>query len=158
MFVLKKKYKALKEELARFDFENKELMGFYKELKADLKERMDKISCLELDKVGLEDKILELNQEIDLYDMTVEDLKSDIEKLEAKNNKLSKANKAMTSLWNDTNRKLWCNKESIRQLRKLSDEIIESDKINKNYIASYLHEISLYISAGIEVEAKIKEK
>ena len=144
MLVLKKKYDLLNKE--------------YLLLKRDFEYVSKNNTDLRVENIDLSNEMLSLNQEIDLYEKTVEDLKDDIEKLKAKNNKLSKANKAITSLWNDTNRKLWCNKESIRQLRKLSDEIIESDKINKNYIASYLHEISLYISAGIEAEAKIKEK
>ena len=56
------------------------------------------------------------------------------------------------------NRKLWCNEESKRQLRNLSEEILECDKVNKTYLAQYLRELSMRIGGGEDIEyAGIKE-
>ena len=61
-------------------------------------------------------------------------------------------------VYNAMNRKLWCNEESKRQLRNLSDEILECDKVNKTYLAQYLREISMRIGGGEDIEyAGIKE-
>mgnify|MGYP003305445659 CR=1 FL=1 len=72
-----------------------------------------------------------------------------------------KAKKSIDSLgrvYNAMNNKLWCNEESKRQLRRLSDEILECDKINKTYLAQYLKEISMRVGGGEDVEyAGIKE-
>ena len=101
--------------------------------------------------IGLENQILSLNQEIDLYDNTVNDLKEE-------NEKLKKANEELAKLWNDTNRKLWCNNESARQLRKLSQDILNSQRIDKNQLATYIHDISFYVGGGVGVELKSKDK
>ncbi len=70
---------------------------------------------------------------------------------------LKKANEELAKLWNDTNRKLWCNNESVRQLRKLSQDILNSQKIDKNQLATYIYDISFYIG-GVGVELKSKDK
>ena len=101
--------------------------------------------------IGLENQILSLNQEIDLYDNTVNDLKEE-------NEKLKKANEELAKLWNDANRKLWCNNESARQLRKLSKDILNSQKIDKNQLATYIYDISFYVGGGVGVELKSKDK
>lgn len=101
--------------------------------------------------IGLENQILSLNQEIDLYDNTVNDLKEE-------NEKLKKANEELAKLWNDSNRKLWCNNESARQLRKLSKDILNSQKIDKNQLATYIHDISFYVGGGVNLELKSKDK
>ena len=101
--------------------------------------------------IGLENQILSLNQEIDLYDNTVNDLKEEIDKLK-------KANKELAKLWNDANRKLWCNNESARQLRELSEDILNSQKIDKNQLATYIYDISFYVGGGVGVELKSKDK
>ena len=71
---------------------------------------------------------------------------------------LKKANEELAKLWNDANRKLWCNNESARQLRKLSKDILNSQKIDKNQIAAYIHDISFYVGGGVGVELKSKDK
>ena len=101
--------------------------------------------------IGLENQILSLNQEIDLYDNTVNDLKEE-------NEKLKKANEELAKLWNDANRKLWCNNESARQLRKLSENILDSQMIDKNQLATYIYDISMYVGGGVGVELKSKDK
>ena len=61
-------------------------------------------------------------------------------------------------VYNAMNRKLWCNEESKRQLRNLSEEILECDKVNKTYLAQYLRELSMRIGGGEDIEyAGIKE-
>ena len=95
-------------------------------------------------------EIITLNQEIKLYEKTVKELEKEIDNLK-------KGNKALSEMWNDVNRKLWCNQESARQLRKLSEDILNSQKIDKKQLAAYIHDISFYVGGGVGVEVKPKE-
>lgn len=70
---------------------------------------------------------------------------------------LDQANRKLIDLYNDANRKNWCNNESARQLKKLSQEILESDKINKTNLATYIYNISQYMGGGIPAEIKVIE-
>lgn len=71
------------------------------------------------------------------------------------NEDLDKANKELIKMFNDANRKNWCNNESSRQLKKLAEEILESDKINKTNLATYIYNISQYVGGGIPAEIKV---
>ena len=151
LFVSRKKYDLLNKEYLL-------LNDNYEELKNAYKEKCDSILDLEyknemqyFEKNDLENQISILNQEIDLYDNTVKELKEE-------NEKLKKANEELAKLWNDANRKLWCNNESARQLKKLSEDILNSQKIDKNQIATYIYDISFYVGGGVGVELKSKDK
>ncbi len=144
LFVSKKKYDLLNKEYLLLNDKYEELKDNYEAVNISNEINLNNI-------IGLENQILSLNQEIDLYDNTVNDLKEEIEKLK-------KANEELAKLWNDTNRKLWCNNESARQLRKLSKDILNSQKIDKNQIATYIHDISFYVGGGVGVELKSKDK
>ena len=151
LFISKKKYDLLNKEYLL-------LNDNYEELKNAYKEKCDSILDLEyknemqyFEKIDLENQISILNQEVELYDNTVNDLKKE-------NEKLKKANKELAKLWNDANRKLWCNNESVRQLRKLSEDILNSQRIDKNQLASYIYDISFYVGGGVGVELKSKDK
>ena len=151
LFVSRKKYDLLNKEYLL-------LNDNYEELKNAYKEKCDSILDLEyknemqyFEKIDLENQISILNQEVELYDKTVKDL-------EEENEKLKKANEELAKLWNDANRKLWCNNESVRQLRKLSEDILNSQKIDKNQLATYIYDISFYIGGGVNLELKSKDK
>lgn len=151
LFVSRKKYDLLNKEYLL-------LNDNYEELKSAYKEKCDSILDLEyknemqyFEKIDLENQISILNQEVELYDKTVKDL-------EEENEKLKKANEELAKLWNDANRKLWCNNESARQLRKLSEDILVSQRIDKSYLSSYIYDISLYVGGGVGVELKSKDK
>lgn len=144
LFVLKKKYDLLNKEYLLLNDKHEELKDNYEAVNISNEINLNNI-------VGLENQILSLNQEIDLYDNTVKDL-------EEENEKLKKANEELAKLWNDANRKLWCNNESARQLRKLSKDILDSQKIDKNQLATYIHDISFYVSGGVNLELKSKDK
>lgn len=144
LFVSKKKYDLLDKEYLLLNDKYEELKDNYETVNISNEINLNNI-------VGLENQILSLNQEIDLYDNTVNDLKEE-------NEKLKKANEELAKLWNDANRKLWCNNESARQLRKLSKDILNSQKIDKNQIAAYIHDISFYVGGGVGVELKSKDK
>lgn len=144
LFVSRKKYDLLNKEYLLLNDKHEELKDNYEAVNISNEINLNNI-------IGLENQILSLNQEIDLYDNTVNDLKEEIEKLK-------KANEELAKLWNDTNRKLWCNNESARQLRKLSKDILNSQKIDKNQIATYIHDISFYVGGGVGVELKSKDK
>ena len=144
LFVSKKKYDLLNKEYLLLNDKHEELKDNYETVNISNEINLNNI-------VGLENQILSLNQEIDLYDNTVNDLKEE-------NEKLKKANEELAKLWNDTNKKLWCNNESARQLRKLSKDILNSQKIDKNQIATYIHDISFYVGGGVGVELKPKDK
>ena len=151
LFVSKKKYDLLNKEYLL-------LNDNYEELKNAYKEKNDRVLDLEyknehsyFEKADLENEVEILNQEVKLYQDTVKDL-------EKETDKLKKANEELAKLWNDANRKLWCNNESARQLRKLSKDILNSQKIDKNQLASYIYDISMYVGGGVGVELKSKDK
>lgn len=144
LFVSRKKYDLLNKEYLLLNDKHEELKDNYEAVNISNEINLNNI-------IGLENQILSLNQEIDLYDNTVNDLKEE-------NEKLKKANEELAKLWNDANRKLWCNNESARQLRKLSKDILNSQKIDKNQLATYIHDISFYVGGGVGVELKSKDK
>lgn len=144
LFISKKKYDLLNKEYLLLNDKHEELKDNYETINISNEINLNNI-------IGLENQILSLNQEIDLYDNTVNDLKEE-------NEKLKKANEELAKLWNDANRKLWCNNESARQLRKLSKDILNSQRIDKNQIAAYIHDISFYVGGGVGVELKSKDK
>lgn len=151
LFVSKKKYDLLNKEYLL-------LNDNYEELKNAYKEKYDRVLDLEyksemsyFERVDLENEVEILNQEVKLYQDTVKDLEEEIDKLK-------KANEELAKLWNDANRKLWCNNESARQLRKLSEDILDSQRIDKNQLASYIYDISMYVGGGVGVELKTKDK
>lgn len=144
LFVSRKKYDLLNKEYLLLNDKHEELKDNYETVNISNEINLNNI-------VGLENQILSLNQEIDLYDNTVKDLEKEIDKLK-------KANEELAKLWNDANRKLWCNNESARQLRKLSKDILNSQKIDKNQLATYIHDISFYVGGGVGVELKSKDK
>ena len=151
LFVSKKKYDLLNKEYLL-------LNDNYEELKNAYKEKNDRVLDLEyksemsyFEKADLKNEVEILNQEVKLYQDTVKDLEEEIDKLK-------KANKELAKLWNDANRKLWCNNESARQLRKLSEDILDSQRIDKNQLASYIYDISMYVGGGVGVELKSKDK
>ena len=151
LFVSKKKYDLLNKEYLL-------LNDNYEELKNAYKEKNDRVLDLEyknehsyFEKADLENEVEILNQEVKLYQDTVKDLEEEIDKLK-------KANEELAKLWNDANRKLWCNNESARQLRKLSEDILISQRIDKNQLATYIYDISFYVGGGVGVELKSKDK
>ena len=151
LFVSRKKYDLLNKEYLL-------LNDNYEELKNAYKEKNDRVLDLEyknehsyFEKADLENEVEILNQEVKLYQNTVKDLEEEIDKLK-------KANKELAKLWNDANRKLWCNNESARQLRELSEDMLNSQRIDKNQLATYIYDISFYVGGGVGVELKSKDK
>lgn len=158
MLVLKKKYDLLNKEFLNLNNKNekfkeeiaiKELL--IKENENSIKKLKDENAGLFLDVKQFENEIDILNQEIKLYEDTVK-------YLEEENEKLKKTNMKLIDLWNLTNKKLWTNKESVRQLRNLSREIREARTVNKSYLANYLNEISMYINQGTDIELRTIDK
>ena len=144
LFVSRKKYDLLNKEYLLLNDKHEELKDNYEAVNISNEINLNNI-------IGLENQILSLNQEIDLYDNTVNDFKKE-------NEKLKKANEELAKLWNDANRKLWCNNESARQLRELSKNILNSQKVDKNQLATYIYDISFYVGGGVGVELKSKDK
>lgn len=154
MFILKKKYELLNKEFLSLDFKYDTLKKELNMKEKFLETHEDEIKALEgvnetyfLEIRQQENEIEILNQEVKLYQNTVKDLEEEIQRLK-------KANKKLIDLWNLTNKKLWTNKESVRQLRKLSREIREAKTVNKSHLADYLGEISMYINQGADIELK----
>ena len=137
LFVSKKKYDLLNKEYLLLNDD-------YEKLEKAYEEKYDRV----LD--------LEYKSEMSYFERV--DLENEIFSLKEENEKLKKANEELAKLWNDANRKLWCNNESARQLRKLSEDILDSQKIDKNQIATYIYDISFYVGGGIGVELKSKDK
>ena len=82
---------------------------------------------------------------------------SDREKLDKANKELDDANKKLIELFNDANRKNWCNEESKRQIENLAYDILDSEKINKNEVASYLLDITKYMGGGMPIDITIND-
>ena len=151
LFVSKKKYDLLNKEYLLLNDD-------YEKLEKAYEEKYDRVLDLEyksemsyFERVDLENEVEILNQEVKLYQDTVKDLEKEIDKLK-------KANKELAKLWNDANRKLWCNNESARQLRRLSEDMLNSQRIDKSQLASYIYDISMYVGGGVGVELKSKDK
>ena len=121
--------------------------------------RLERISDKRLKQIfSLEDS---LTNEININEKLRNDLSECEKQLKILEEKFEQSKKAVDSLgrvYNAMNRKLWCNEESKRQLRNLSEEILECDKVNKTYLAHYLRELSMRIGGGEDIEyAGIKE-
>ena len=137
LFVSKKKYDLLNKEYLLLNDD-------YEKLEKAYEEKYDRV----LD--------LEYKSEMSYFERV--DLENEMFSLKEENEKLKKANKELAKLWNDANRKLWCNNESARQLRKLSEDILDSQRIDKNQLATYIYDISFYVGGGVGVELKSKDK
>ena len=158
LFVSKKKYDLISKEYLKLSDDYEELREEYKNSIEISKNNFLRATELEsenekllLNEASFNNEIITLNQEIKLYEKTVKELEKEIDNLK-------KGNKALSEMWNDVNRKLWCNQESARQLRKLSEDILSLQKLDKNYIASYIRNISAYVGGGVGVEVKPKEE
>ena len=114
---------------------------------------LERISDKRLKQIfSLEDS---LTNEININEKLRNDLSECEKQLKILEEKFEQSKKAVDSLgrvYNAMNRKLWCNEESKRQLRNLSEEILECDKVNKTYLAQYLREISMRIGGGEDIE------
>ena len=137
LFVSRKKYDLLNKEYLLLNDD-------YEKLEKAYEEKYDRV----LD--------LEYKSEMSYFERV--DLENEMFSLKEENEKLKKANKELAKLWNDANRKLWCNNESARQLRKLSEDILISQRIDKNQLATYIYDISFYVGGGVGVELKSKDK
>lgn len=81
----------------------------------------------------------------------------ELKKLDKANKDLDKANRVLIEGFNSANRSNWCNEESKRQLKKLAEDILEVDKINKNEVASYLLDITKYMGGGMPIDITIND-
>ena len=82
---------------------------------------------------------------------------TELKKLDKANKDLDKANRVLIEGFNSANRSNWCNEESKRQLKKLAEDILEVDKINKNEVASYLLDITKYMGGGMPIDITIND-
>lgn len=110
----------------------------------------DELAVANRMKATLQDRNESLNEAL----ITTEEK---LKKLDKANKELDDANKKLIDLFNDANRKNWCNNESSRQLKRLAEEILESDKINKANLSAYIYNISQYVGGGIPSEIKVIE-
>ena len=157
LFVSKKRYDLISKEYLKLSDDYEKLREEYKNSIEISKNNFLRATELEtenekllLNEASFNHEIIILNQGMKLYEKTVKELEKEIDNLK-------KGNKALSEMWNTTNKKLWCNQESARQLRKLSEDILSSQRLDKNYIASYIRNISAYVGGGVGVELKPKE-
>ena len=122
-------------------------------------DRLDRISNKRLKQIFRVEE--SLKTEININEKLRQELAECEKKLKDLEEKFEQSKRTIDGLgkvYNAMNRKLWCNEESKRQLRNLSDEILECDKVNKTYLAQYLRELSMRIGGGEDIEyAGIKE-
>lgn len=101
----------------------------------------------------LNDKTIELKEiqkEIESLNKKVDALKKLHTQYKEKNTTLLKDVELLGRVYNNMNRKLWANHEAQRQIRKLSEDILEHDKINKANLSKYLYDLSMLIGGGEE--------
>ena len=158
--ILDLKYKNEMQYFEKIDLENQisilnQEVELYDKTVKDLEEENEKLKKAYEEKY---DRVLDLEYKSEMSYFERVDLENEILSLKEENEKLKKANEELAKLWNDANRKLWCNNESARQLRKLSEDILASQRIDKSYLSSYIHDISLHVGGGIGVELKSKDK
>ncbi len=151
LFVSRKKYDLLNKEYLILNNNYEELKYAYKDKDNEVLDLKSKNEHSYFEKFELENQISILDQEVKLYDKTVKELEEEVKNLK-------KANEDLAKLWNDANRKLWCNNESARQLRKLSENILASQRLDKSYLSSYIHDISLYVGGGVNLKLEPKDK
>ena len=116
-------------------------------------DRLDRISNKRLKQIFRVEE--SLKTEIDINEKLRQELAECEKKLKDLEEKFEQSKRTIDGLgkvYNAMNRKLWCNEESKRQLRNLSDEILECDKVNKTYLAQYLRELSMRIGGGEDIE------
>ena len=122
-------------------------------------DRLDRISNKRLKQIFRVEE--SLKTEININEKLRQELTECEKKLKDLEEKFEQSKRTIDGLgkvYNAMNRKLWCNEESKRQLRNLSEEILECDKVNKTYLAHYLKEISMRVGGGEDIEyAGIKE-
>ena len=122
-------------------------------------DRLDRISNKRLKQIFRVEE--SLKTEININEKLRQELAECEKKLKDLEEKFEQSKRTIDGLgkvYNAMNRKLWCNEESKRQLRNLSEEILECDKVNKTYLAHYLKEISMRVGGGEDIEyAGIKE-
>ena len=106
----------------------------------------------------LEDYINKLEDVFNKKTETACNLNSKLVEMEDKCKSLEESNEMLVAMFNDANRKNWCNNESSRQLKLLAEDILESDKINKTYLASYISDIARYVGGGFPGEIKFKDE
>lgn len=83
---------------------------------------------------------------------------AELKKLDKANKDLDKTNRVLIEGFNSANRSNWCNEESKRQIKKLADDILEVDKVNKNEIAAYLLNIAKYMGGGMPIDIQVNEE
>lgn len=101
----------------------------------------------------LNDKTRELQaaqREIERYKKKVDAFEKLCSEYKEKNEKLLKDVDMLGKVYNNMNRKLWANHEAQRQIRKLSVEILDYDKINKSSLSKYLQDLGMLIGGGEE--------
>lgn len=151
MFIQKKKYNDLckknhdlENELVREVARGEKNNTFYKSaIAASDSAYKDMLKGYE----ELENKIASLETELSVKKLKNEQLEDDIKSTNEAYNKLLSTNNQICKDYNRINNKLWCNNESVRQLDKFADVILENDMKVKD-IASYARQIAFYLKGG----------
>lgn len=159
MFVLKKKYEAMSNEMELYKGVAENRLNKINELEKSLR-----ISRSELSNVKAYAERMQLNN----CKFNTEKIKDSkiIEQLENANHELHQEQQHLKEelekhkiavddlgkVYNSMNRKLWANHEAQRQLRILAEDILEADKINKASLSKYLYDLSMLIGGGENFE------
>ena len=177
MIILKKKHnlvvERLQKEIKKLEWLNCKQLETIKRLdknEMDLLEKIDKKNTLNSfyleENKKLKDENDELNTELVSEKTRVSQLEEanhqlhqEVEKFESEREKYVKSIDALGKTYNHMNRKLWANTEAQRQMRNLSNDILNADKINKASLSKYIYDLSMLIGGGEALEyAGIKSK
>lgn len=137
--------------LAKIDKKNT-LNSFYLEENEKLKDRNDELNT---ELVSEKAKVLQLEEANHQLHQEVEEFETQIEKYEKTIDSLGKT-------YNKMNRKLWANTEAQRQMRKLSDNLLESERFNKSSLSKYIYDLSMLIGGGevfeyVGIKSKVED-
>ena len=147
------------EEAKRLARNNKDLLA-----KIDKKNTLNNFYLEENSKLIEENKVLntELVSEkakVTQLEEANHQLHQEVEKFDSEREKYEKSIDALGKTYNQMNRKLWANTEAQRQMRNLSNDILNADRINKASLSKYIYDLSMLIGGGEAVEyAGIKSK
>ena len=177
MIILKKKHNLvvenLQKEIKKLEWLNCKQLETINRLdksEMDLLEKIDKkntLNCFYLEKNGelieendkLNRELLSEKAKISQLEEANHQLHQELEEFKSEIEKYEKTIDALGKTYNHMNRKLWANTEAQRQMRNLSNDILNADKINKASLSKYIYDLSMLIGGGEAVEyAGIKSK
>lgn len=139
MIILKKKHDLV-------------VRSFEEKIERLKEENSNKITKLETKNCNLNTELVSEKAKVSQLEEANHQLHQELEELKLQREKYEKTIDSLGKVYNSMNRKLWANTEAQRQMRNLSDNILNADKINKSSLSKYIYDLSMLIGGGEEFE------